>query len=115
MQIMQIRKEYVPLYVRCLHENKQGGDDEIASMDRQLPEATILVFRRLAHAKVRCCENRKNSNVLCIQSHLNSPFSGRPSNLYMGEYAALRPDRLPAREAARCIGSRCHAHASYIL
>ena len=29
-----------------------GGDDTIAAMDEQLNEQTILVFRRLAHAKV---------------------------------------------------------------
>ena len=29
-----------------------GGSDEIAAMDRDLPESTILLFRRLAHAKV---------------------------------------------------------------
>ena len=29
-----------------------GGNDEIAAMDRDLPESTILLFRRLAHAKV---------------------------------------------------------------
>ncbi len=31
-----------------------GGDEYTAKMDQQLPEATILLFRRLAHAKV-CC------------------------------------------------------------
>ena len=29
-----------------------GGDEYTARMDQQLPEATILLFRRLAHAKV---------------------------------------------------------------
>lgn len=29
-----------------------GGDEYTAKMDQQLPEATILLFRRLAHAKV---------------------------------------------------------------
>ena len=29
-----------------------GGDEYINKMDQQLPEATILLFRRLAHAKV---------------------------------------------------------------
>ena len=29
-----------------------GGNDEIAAMDHDLPESTILLFRRLAHAKV---------------------------------------------------------------
>ncbi len=31
-----------------------GGDEYTAKMDQQLPEATILLFRRLAHAKVGC-------------------------------------------------------------
>lgn len=29
-----------------------GGDEYTAKMDQQLPEVTILLFRRLAHAKV---------------------------------------------------------------
>ena len=29
-----------------------GGEEYISKMDQQLPEATILLFRRLAHAKV---------------------------------------------------------------
>ena len=37
---------------RCLQEDQMGGNDEIAAMDRDLPESTILLFRRLAHAKV---------------------------------------------------------------
>lgn len=37
---------------RCLQENQMGGDEYINKMDQQLPEATILLFRRLAHAKV---------------------------------------------------------------
>lgn len=49
---MRLRKEYVPAYVKCLHANEMGGNDEIAAMDADLPEQTILVFRRLAHAKV---------------------------------------------------------------
>ena len=52
MQIAQIRRRYVPLYIRCLQEHKQGGDEEIERMDQQLPETTIIVFRRMAHAKV---------------------------------------------------------------
>ena len=40
------------LHHRCLHENQMGGDEYISRMDQQLPEVTILLFRRLAHAKV---------------------------------------------------------------
>ena len=52
LQVMQARKRYVPLYIECLHNNQQGGDDQIAELDKELPEVTILVFRRLAHARV---------------------------------------------------------------
>ena len=45
---------------RCLQDNQMGGDEYIAKMDQQLPEATILLFRRLAHAKVRAW-----SSLLC--------------------------------------------------
>lgn len=47
-----MRKRYVPLYVACLHANNVGGDIEIKAMDANLPESVILLFRRLAHAKV---------------------------------------------------------------
>lgn len=55
MQLIELRRKYVPAYVKCLQNNKQGGDEEIESMDADLAEATILVFRRLAHAKVCYC------------------------------------------------------------
>jgi len=48
---VSLRKKYVPAYVECLHSNNMGGDAQIEKMDAQLPEHTILVFRRLAHAK----------------------------------------------------------------
>ena len=54
LQFAVLRKKYVPAYVQCLHDNKLGGNAEIEAMDAQLPEHTILVFRRLAHAKVTC-------------------------------------------------------------
>ncbi len=40
-------------YTRCLESGQVGGDEAVASMDDQLTEPTILVFRRLAHAKAR--------------------------------------------------------------
>ncbi len=53
LQVVSLRKKYVPAYVECLHNNNMGGDAGIEEMDAQLPEHTILVFRRLAHAKAR--------------------------------------------------------------
>ena len=50
-QAMLLRKKYVEAYTRCLEGGQVGGDEEVAAMDDQLNEATILVFRRLAHAK----------------------------------------------------------------
>ena len=50
-QAMLLRKAYVEAYTRCLEGGHVGGDEEVAAMDDQLNEATILVFRRLAHAK----------------------------------------------------------------
>ncbi|KAL3132003.1 hypothetical protein ABBQ32_008624 [Trebouxia sp. C0010 RCD-2024] len=50
--VCHLRKEYIPHYIKCLQENHMGGDEYIHRMDQQLPEATILLFRRLAHAKV---------------------------------------------------------------
>lgn len=52
-----LRKKYVPAYIKCLHDNKLGGDAGIEAMDAELQEATILVFRRLAHAKVSSCND----------------------------------------------------------
>ena len=42
----------MPAYVKCLQDNQQGGNAEIEAMDADLPEQTILIFRRLAHAQV---------------------------------------------------------------
>lgn len=41
----QLRKQYVPAYVKCLQQDKIGGDDAIAKMDAQLEEHAILWFR----------------------------------------------------------------------
>ena len=40
-----------------------GGDEYTARMDQQLSEATILLFRRLAHAKVAF-----SWHILCVYS-----------------------------------------------
>ncbi|KAK9864527.1 hypothetical protein WJX84_002714 [Apatococcus fuscideae] len=50
--VCSLRKQYVPMYIACLQNGQMGGDKEIEDMDAQLPEASIKVFRRLAHAKV---------------------------------------------------------------
>ena len=52
MQVCSLRKKYVPMYINCLQNGQMGGDKEIEEMDAQLPEPSIKVFRRLAHAKV---------------------------------------------------------------
>ncbi|KAK9858457.1 hypothetical protein WJX84_002370 [Apatococcus fuscideae] len=50
--VCSLRKKYVPMYINCLQNGQMGGDKEIEEMDAQLPEPSIKVFRRLAHAKV---------------------------------------------------------------
>lgn len=52
MQVCSLRKQYVPMYITCLQNGQMGGDKQIEEMDAQLPEPSIKVFRRLAHAKV---------------------------------------------------------------
>lgn len=39
-------------YARALQEGRMGGGEATEAMDAQLTEHTILVFRKLAHAKV---------------------------------------------------------------
>jgi hypothetical protein len=51
-QAIELRKSYVAAYARALQEGRMGGDEETEAMDAQLTEHTILVFRKLAHAKV---------------------------------------------------------------
>lgn len=53
LQAIELRKAYVIQYVDCLQNGKMGGDENIQEMDAQLNEQTILVFRKLAHAKVQ--------------------------------------------------------------
>ena len=52
-QACWMRKKYVPLYIKALQAQHMGGDEETRRMDEALPEPTILLFRRLAHAQVR--------------------------------------------------------------
>ena len=51
-QACWMRKKYVPLYIKALQAQHMGGDEETRRMDEALPEPTILLFRRLAHAQV---------------------------------------------------------------
>ncbi|KAL4447306.1 hypothetical protein ABPG77_007339, partial [Micractinium sp. CCAP 211/92] len=59
IKFARMRKEYVPLYIEHLrspidpsrpHDRLPKG---IVDMDRQLPEQTIVMFRRLAHARLQ--------------------------------------------------------------
>lgn len=68
LQFAQMRKAYVPLYAQHLRAaagpggSSQGGTPtaaggkplslELKAMDTELPEGTILMFRRLAYAEV---------------------------------------------------------------
>lgn len=53
VQVGWMRRKYIPAYVECLQNNQMGGNEETRKMDQDLPEATILLFRRLAHTEVR--------------------------------------------------------------
>lgn len=45
----QLRRQYVPAYVRCLQQGKVGGDDVTAKMETDIDEHVILWFRWAAH------------------------------------------------------------------
>lgn len=47
-----MRRKYIPTYVECLQQNQLGGNEITRKMDESLPEPTILLFRRVAHARV---------------------------------------------------------------
>lgn len=47
-------KQYVPAYLRWLQQGKQGsGDPTIDRLDGKLDEAVVMLFRRMAHAKLK--------------------------------------------------------------
>lgn len=47
-------QQYVTAYLRYLQQGKQGsGDPTVDTLDAQLDEAVILLFRRMAHAKLQ--------------------------------------------------------------
>lgn len=68
-----MRRKYVPLYIRALQNQQMGGDEETRSMDAQLPETTILLFRRLAHAQVGLRERAQVKSLGSRVMHL-SPY-----------------------------------------
>lgn len=64
LQAIELRKSYVQQYVSCLQDGKMGGDEKVQEMDAQLNEHTILVFRKLAHAKVLCLHGAHHHAVV---------------------------------------------------
>ncbi len=58
LQFARARKAYVPLYAQLLRAQLNAAfsrhdlANRVAAMDKGLPENTILMFRRLAHAEV---------------------------------------------------------------
>lgn len=47
-------QRYVAAYLKYLQQGKQGsGDPTVDQLDSQLDEAVILLFRRMAHAKLK--------------------------------------------------------------
>ena len=54
-----------------------GGDEYTAKMDQQLPEATILLFRRLAHAKVSSCDSTQAVKLFSLVYKRNNFMPSR--------------------------------------
>jgi hypothetical protein len=77
-----MRRKYIPAYVECLQQNRMGGNEETKKMDEELPEATILLFRRLAHTQVAS----KRTEVL-VQTPVPSPSS----TVYMADHCFSLP------------------------
>lgn len=62
VSFVRMRERYIPLYLRYLRgRGATAGaaaakpDPAVAAMDAQLPEKTVLMFRRLAYAEVTPC------------------------------------------------------------
>lgn len=54
LRMLAYYQRYVTAYLRYLQQGKQGsGDPTIDQLDSQLDEAVILLFRRMAHAKLK--------------------------------------------------------------
>lgn len=97
MQFVLMRKQYVPQYVkhlRALAANpKQPLAPEIKAMDAQLPEATILMFRRLAHAEAQR-ERRREARAAAKAGEAGKQGGGWVS--WLGSFAgSARPEPQP--------------------
>jgi len=54
LRMLAYYQRYVTAYLKYLQQGKQGsGDPTIDKLDAQLDEAVILLFRRMAHAKLK--------------------------------------------------------------
>lgn len=54
LRMLAYYQRYVTAYLKYLQQGKQGsGDPTIRQLDSQLDEAVILLFRRMAHAKLK--------------------------------------------------------------
>lgn len=54
LRMLAYYQRYVAAYLKYLQQGKQGsGDPTIDQLDSQLDEAVILLFRRMAHAKLK--------------------------------------------------------------
>lgn len=52
--VASYHKQYVPAYLRWLQQGKQGsGDATVDQLDARLDEPVILLFRRMAQAKLK--------------------------------------------------------------
>ena len=73
-----------------------GGDEAIEAMDAQLSEHSIIVFRKLAHAKVglHSPAGRSNRRIACAalytpcQPTCQRPASQKPPGLRACQYPA---------------------------
>lgn len=54
LRMLAYYQRYVTAYLKYLQQGKQGsGDPTIDQLDSQLDEAVILLFRRMAHARLK--------------------------------------------------------------
>ncbi|GMH39652.1 hypothetical protein BSKO_07550 [Bryopsis sp. KO-2023] len=70
MALCSIRRMYIPHYVRCLQQGNVGGDKTISSIEKNMEEDTILVFRRLAHVKVE-----QHARQTALKAAANKPVT----------------------------------------
>lgn len=71
-----LRKDYVPHYVKCLQQGKTAGDERIAAMDAQLQEGTIILFRRMAHSIHRAAQAKDAKRDKPVPSPADKASSG---------------------------------------